>query len=241
MGEIFLLLVIVLSVLSGVLPWHFRGRGVLAFYLGVLPLGIAASFTLVQYSYNPARSIPQVIECLLELLVLCLSVTLPVSLLVMQKSARRAVTSGCALWVLLGITAAICVLCGAGECEDRLLFGRLTLRVLELWAGGSFARIDLIVGAVLALLTVVGLARRWGPFVPCTILGVVAVKLFLFVFVGESCAAYEVEVAYPRAVASDINLMLFGLFCGAGVGGILDSQRASTPPPASKDGEQVVS
>lgn len=241
MGAIFLLLVVVLSALSGVLPWRLRGRGVKAFYLVVLPTGIAALFTMVQCSPNPAWSIPQAIECLLELLVICLCVTLPVSLLVMQKSARQAVTSGLALWTLLAITAAVFVLYGGRECQDSLLFSQCTLRVLELWVGFSFARIDLIVGVVLALLTVLGLARRWGPLVPCTILGVVAVKLFLFVFVGESCAAYEVQVAYPRAVASDINVLLFGLICGLGVGGILDSHRTRTPQPGSKDGEQTVS
>jgi hypothetical protein len=237
MGIIFLLLVIVLSALSGVLPWRLRGRGVKAFYLCVLPAGIAALFEMVQRSPNPACTIGQAIECLLALSAICLSVTLPVSLLVMQKSVRRAITSGRALWIVLGMTASIFLLRDLLECHGSFPFSQLGLTILEFWAGFPFTHIELVVGAVLALFTVLGLVLRWGPIVPCTFLGIIAVKLFLFIFVGPSGVAYESHVAYPLAMKTDITVLLFGVICGASVGVVLDRQRSRAPRDTAKDRE----
>ena len=237
MDVIFLLLLVVLS---GVLPWRFRGRGVKAFYLCVLPAGIAALFVIVQCSPNPTCSIGQAIECLLTLLAICLGVTLPVSLLVMQESLRHAVTSGRALWIVLGLTASILLLRDLLECHGSFPFSQLSLKILGFWAGFQFTRIELVVGIVLALFTVLGFVLRWGPTVPCAFLGIIAVKLFLFIFVGSSGAAYEVSVAYPLAVETDFAVLFFGLICGAFVGLVLDRQRSRAPKRTAKGGEHSV-
>lgn len=237
MAVIYLLLLIVLSVLSGALPWRLRGLGVVIFYLGVLPVGIAAIFVIVQHSPSPASSIVQAVECLLAVLAICLSVTLPVSLLVMQKSVRRAVTSGRALWIVLGTTAVIFLVRDLLKCHGSFPFSQLGLRALESWSGLPFAHIELVAGVVLAFFTVLGLALRWGPTVPGAFLGIIAVRLFLFIFVGPSCVAYEVGVAYPSATATDFTLLLFGLICGASVGVFLDCQRSRAQEHAVKDRE----
>ncbi len=238
MGVISLLLLAVLSALSGVLPWRLRGRGVTAFYLCVLPAAIAVLFLIIQCSPSPANSSGQAIECLLGLLAICLSVTLPVSLLVMRKSARHAVTSGRALWIVLGVAAGIFVLRDLLGFHGSFPFSQLGLTVLESWAGFPFTRIELVAGIVLALFTVLGFVLRWGPTVPCTFLGVIAVKLFLFIFVGPSCVAYESHVAYRLAVEADFTVLLVGVICGASVGMILDRWRSRTPQhTAVKDSE----
>ena len=89
MGEIFFALLVVLLVLSWVLPRTFGGRGLMAFYLFVLPVGIAGIFATQQHSPNPTHSIAQAIEFLLVVLSICLGVMLPVSLLAMRKLVRK--------------------------------------------------------------------------------------------------------------------------------------------------------
>jgi hypothetical protein len=242
MGVVFLLLLVVLYALSGVLPWRFRGRGVKAFYLGVLPAGIVALFVLVQRSPSPAHGIGQAIECLLALSALCLSVTLPVSLLVMLKSVRHAVVSGRALWLLVGITAGFFLLRDLLEFHGSFPFSRLTLEALEVGSGCPFTHIELVVGIVLASVTALGLMLRWGPIVPSALLGIIAIKLFLFVFVGPSGVAYESRVAYQFAINNDIAVLLFGIIGGASVGAVLDSQRrrvANTARPPRTDGDPL--
>ncbi|MEN6458669.1 MAG: hypothetical protein ABFC63_07035 [Thermoguttaceae bacterium] len=211
-----------------------------AFYLGILPAGIAVLFVLVQCSPNPAHGIGQAIECLLALAALCLSVTLPVSLLVMLKSVRRAVADGRALWLLVGITASFFLLRDLLEFQGSFPFSDLTLAALEFGSGCSFAHIELVAGIVLASVTAIGLMLRWGPIVPSALLGIIAIKLFLFAFVEPSCVAYESRVAYQFAINNDMAVLLFGMIGGACAGMILDSQRhrvADTVPPPQTDGD----
>lgn len=112
MGEIFLVLLIALFALSWVLPRRFRGRGVIAFYFCVLPIGVAAMFGNQQCSPNPTNSVGQAIEFLLVVLSICLGVALPLSFLAMRK-AKPAVwnprVSVYWLWVVIvfGTIAAI--------------------------------------------------------------------------------------------------------------------------------------
>ena len=123
----------------------------MAFYLFVLPAGIAALFAIIQCSPSPTDSIEQAIECLLALLAICLGGTLPVSLLVMRKSVRHAVTSGRGFWIALGITASIFLLRDLLDCRSSFPFSPLAIQLLESWAGFSFNRIGLVLGIVLAL------------------------------------------------------------------------------------------
>jgi hypothetical protein len=241
MGVAFVLLLVVLYALSGVLPWRFRGRGVKAFYLGVLPAGIVALFVLVQCSPSPAHGIGQAIECLLALSALCLSVTLPVSLLVMLKSVCHAVVIGRALWLLVGITASVFLLRDLFEFHGSFPFSRVTLEALEIGFGCPFTHIELVVGTVLASVTAIGLLLRWGPIVPSALLGIIVIKLFLFI-VGPSSVAYEVSVAHPLAVKTDIAVLLCGIIGGAFVGVVLDRQRgrvANTARPPRTDGDTL--
>jgi hypothetical protein len=239
MGVVFLLLLVALS---GVLPWRFRGRGVKAFYLGVLPAGIVVLFVLVQCSPSPAHGIGQAIECLLALSAFCLSVTLPVSLLIMLKSVRRAVVSGRALWLLVGLTASFFLLRDLLEFHGSFPLSRLTLEALEFRYGCPFTHIELVVGILLASVAALGLMLRWGPIVPSALLGIIAIKLFLFVFVGPSGAAYESRVAYRFAINNDIAVLLFGIIGGASVGAVLDRQRgcvANTVRQPRTDGDAL--
>ena len=168
----------------------------------------SALFVIVQCSPIPADSIGQAIECLLALLAICLSVTLPVSLLVMHRSVRRAVTSGRALWIVLGVTAGVFLLRDLLGCRGSFPFSQLSLAILESWAGFALTHVELAVGIVLALFTVIGFVRRWGPTIPCAFLGVIAVKLFLFIFIGPSGVAYESRVAYRLAIETDFTVLL---------------------------------
>jgi len=240
MGVIFLLVLVILSVLSGILPQRLRGPGVTAFYVCVFPFGIAVLFAIVQGSPSPANSIKQGIECLLALSAMCLSVTLPVSLLVMQKPLRRSLTHGSGLWFVLGITASIYLLCGLLGSHGSFPFSRLGLTILEFWAGFPFTRFELVVGIVLALFTFLGIALRLGPTIPCMFLGIIAVKLFLVIFVGSSGVAYEIHVAYPAAIQRDITVLLLGVICGAALGLVLDGQRVRAQQDTERDCEQTV-
>ena len=77
MGIVFLLILVVLSVLSGILPQKHGDRGLRAFYFGVLPLGVGLLFLIIQCSPSPAHGIEQIVECLLAMSALGLFVTLP--------------------------------------------------------------------------------------------------------------------------------------------------------------------
>jgi hypothetical protein len=235
MGIVFLLILIMLSVLSGVLPRKHGNRGLTGFYLGVLPLGVGLLFLTIQASPSPAHGAEQVVECLLAMLALSLCVTLPVSLLVMSKPLRRSLKQGNGLWYALVAIGTAYILCGLLGVHCSFPFSELGLEVLEILVGFSFTRYELVTGIVLALFACIGITRRLGPTIPCVILGMFAVRLFLVVFVGPSGVGYEVHVAYRRAIQGDIKTLVFGAACGAVIGLVLDNRRAIKSKSPEKD------
>ncbi|MBN2295317.1 MAG: hypothetical protein JXM70_23000 [Pirellulales bacterium] len=204
-----------------------------AFYLCVFPLGIIALFAIIQCSPNPAHSIEETVECLLVLSVICLVVTLPVSLLVMQKCLRRSLTCGSGMWCLLGVVASIYLLCALFGYHGSFPFSPLGLEVLELCAGFSFTHYELTVGIGLALMTILGIAQRMGPIIPSVFFGMFAIRLILVSFGPASCVAYEVGVAQRRAIEGDILVLIFGAVCGLILGLFLEGKRI----PGQKDAE----
>ena len=64
-------------------------------------------------------------------------------------------------------------------------FSQSRLRVLEALAGFQFIHFGLVVGIALTLMIVAGIALRLGPTLPCVLLGMFAVRLFLIIFVVQ--------------------------------------------------------
>jgi len=226
---------VTLSLLSGILPHRFRGPGVAAFYACVFPLGVGVLFGIVQGSSSPANSIEQGIECLMALSAICLSVTLPVSLLVMQKRLLRSLTHGRGPWLILGVVASIFLLHDLLGIHESFPLSRQGFAVLEVSAGFQFTRYELVVGIVLALFTLLGIALRLGPTVPCVFLGIVTLKLFLILFIPPSRVSYDIQSGYRMAIQKDAMILFMGAICGTGLGLALDGWRASARQP---DGEQ---
>lgn len=106
------------------------------------------------------------------------------------KAGFRAANSG--LWSVVGLLPVFL----------------LTIVALEFRTDGSLNRVGLVIGSTIALLTGLGLFRRWGPLIPCTLVGMVVLTLL----------SSHIASSYEEAVFQDLGLPLIGAVCGSIVG-----------------------
>jgi hypothetical protein len=128
---------------------------------------------------------------------------------VSRAPKRSSIVDGI-LWGITGVLGAMLLASVAAESRD----------------GFALNRIGLAIGIALVSLMYLGLLLRWGPIVPCMILGMLVLSLL----------TPGIARSREEAVFKDLGVPLIGAVVGTSVGLALEAARRQRSKPKQHDG-----